>query len=71
MRRNASPSLSPLFRAKLEHRRKARLEVKAPLFDFREVCDEHRSDLALRAHQPPDLRKQLVIGALREIHGFA
>ena len=40
-----------LFLAKVEHRRKAGDEVKAPLFDFAKVCHELRGDLAVRADE--------------------
>jgi hypothetical protein len=43
------------FDAELEHRRVASDEVKAPFFDFREVCDELRGDLAMRAYEARDI----------------
>jgi hypothetical protein len=71
-RENASKCLAvaepELLGAEREHRRKAGLEVKAALFDFCEVSHELCRNLVVRTDELPDVREQLLIGAMAEFH---
>jgi hypothetical protein len=58
-----------LLDAKGEHRGKAGFEVEATLFDLSQVGDELGGNLALFTDQSADIRQEIVIRNVREIHG--
>jgi hypothetical protein len=62
------PTQVKRLHAKFEHRRKSRHDVQASLFDFREIDDESRRELALRADEPSNVRQKFLVRASPEIH---
>jgi hypothetical protein len=61
---------SELPHAKIEHRRKARFEVKAAMLDLRETRDELGGDGSMRADELSCVEHESVIGTLLRFHGF-
>ena len=59
-----------LLDAKLEHRRKPRLKVKAALLDFSEVRDELRRELAVRPDELCNIGEKFTIRSMSELHAF-
>jgi hypothetical protein len=52
----------------VEHRRVAELEMEAPLFDLRQVLQELRREIALRAQERADIVEQRFTLNVREVH---
>jgi hypothetical protein len=59
------------LRAEFEHRRKPRQEVKAPVFDFREVRDDLGGESAVRGHELRHGGEQVFVRAIARVHTFS